>query len=56
MRLKPDFYHYFDDFQPKSDWLNLPLSVSEIGGERFLVTRSGCHLRNIEISPQKISA
>ncbi len=53
MRLKPDFYHYFDDSQPKSDWLNLPLSVSEIGGERFLVTRSGCHLRNIEISPQK---
>lgn len=53
MRLKPYFYHYFDDFQPKSDWLNLPLFVSEIGGERFLVTRSGCHLRNIELSPQK---
>lgn len=53
VRLKPEFYPYFDDCQPKSEWLNLSLSLPEIGGERFLVTGTGCHLRNIEISPQK---
>lgn len=53
VRLKTEFYPYFDGCQPKSKWLNLSLSLLEIGVERFLVIGTASLLRNIMISPQK---
>jgi rhamnulose-1-phosphate aldolase len=53
LRLNPENYGYFNDFQPKSDWVKLPMSMSEIAGERFLVTGTGRFLRNIEVFPEK---
>lgn len=53
LRLDPENYAYFSGFQPKSEWVGLPVAMPEISGERFLVTGTGRFLRNIEIFPEK---
>lgn len=53
LRLNPENYAYFNGFQPKSDWVKLPVTMPEIAGERFLVTGTGRFLRNIEVFPEK---
>jgi len=53
LRLNPENYAYFNEFQPKSDWVKLPIAMPEISGERFLVTGTGRFLRNIEVFPEK---
>jgi len=53
LRLNPENYTYFNDFQAKCDWVRLPITMSEIAGERFLVTGTGRFLRNIEVFTEK---
>ncbi|MEI7524363.1 MAG: rhamnulose-1-phosphate aldolase [Mariniphaga sp.] len=53
LRLNPENYAYFNGFQLKSDWVKLPLVMTEISGERFLVTGTGRFLRNIEVFPER---
>jgi rhamnulose-1-phosphate aldolase len=53
LRLNEENFQFFNEFQAKSDWMNLPVSMPEIAGERFLVTGTGRFLRNIEIFPEK---
>ena len=47
LRLNAENYAYFNGFQPKSEWLKLPVAMPEIATERFLVTGTGRFLRNI---------
>ena len=53
LRLNPENYACFNEFEPKSDWVKLPVTMPEIAGERFLVTGTGRFLRNIEVFPEK---
>lgn len=53
LRLNPENYACFNNFQAKTDWVKLPIAMPEIAGERFLVTGTGRFLRNIEIFPEK---
>jgi rhamnulose-1-phosphate aldolase len=53
LRLNEENYRYFDGIEPKSGWVELPMAMPEIAGERFLVTGTGRFLRNIELFPEK---
>jgi rhamnulose-1-phosphate aldolase len=53
LRLNPENYVFFNGFQPKSGWANLPVPMPQIADERFLVTGTGRFLRNIEVFPEK---
>ena len=53
LRLKEEYYDYFNEHKPISDWIKLPVTMPEIGGDRFLVTGTGRYLRNIELFPEK---
>lgn len=53
LRLKEEYYEYFNEHEPISDWIKLPVPMPEIGGDRFLVTGTGRFLRNIELFPEK---
>jgi len=53
LRLNQENYQYFNGIEPKTDWTPLPVTMPEIGGERFLVTGTGRFLRNIEVFPEK---
>lgn len=53
LRLNIQNSQYFDEMEPKSGWVNLPIAMPEIAGERFLVTGTGRFLRNIELFPEK---
>ena len=53
LRLNEENYQYFDEFQPKSTAVKLPIAMPEIANERFLVTGTGRFIRNIEIAPEK---
>jgi rhamnulose-1-phosphate aldolase len=53
LRLKEEYYKYFNEHEPISDWIKLPVPMPEIGGDRFLVTGTGRFLRNIELFPEK---
>ena len=53
LRLNERNYPCFNDFQPKSEMVKLPIGMPEIAGERFLVTGTGRFLRNIEVFPEK---
>ena len=53
LRLDEENYSYFNECQPKSDLVILPVAMPEIAGERFLVTGTSRFLRNIEVFPEK---
>ena len=53
LRLNNVNYQFTKSFQPKSDWVKLPIEMPEIAGERFIVTGTGRFLRNIEVFPEK---
>lgn len=53
LRLKEEYYDYFNEHKPISDWIKLPVTMPEIGGDRFLVAGTGRYLRNIELFPEK---
>jgi rhamnulose-1-phosphate aldolase len=53
LRLNEENYSFYNEFQPKSDVVKLPIQMPEIAGERFLVTGTGRFLRNIEVFPEK---
>jgi len=53
LRLNEENYAFFNEFQPKSEMIKLPMGMPEIAGERFLVTGTGRFLRNIEVFPEK---
>lgn len=53
LRLNPENYAFFNDFQPKTAWSKLPVTMPEIARERFLVTGAGRFLRNVEVFPEK---
>ena len=53
LRLNKDQFALFDGYSPKSESFPLPVSMSDIAGERFLVTGTGRFLRNIELFPEK---
>jgi rhamnulose-1-phosphate aldolase len=53
LRLNEENYNYFNEFLPQQDFINLPMAMPEIAGERFLVTGTGRFLRNIELFPEK---
>jgi len=53
LRLNPENYAFFNGMPYKSKLQSLPITMSEIAGERFLVTGTGRFLRNIELFPEK---
>jgi len=53
LRLNEENFNYFNEIKPKSDLIQLPITMAEIAGERFLVSGTGRFLRNIEIAPEK---
>ena len=53
LRLNERNYPCFNDFQPKSEMVKLPIGMPEIAGERFLVTGTGRFLRNYRGIPRK---
>jgi rhamnulose-1-phosphate aldolase len=53
LRLNSKTHDLFNDMQPKSHWVKLPVAMPGIEGDRFLVTGTGRFLRNIEVFPEK---
>ena len=53
LRLNVENSAFFNEFEAKSGWIKLPVSMPEIAGERFMVTGTGRFLRNIEVFPEK---
>jgi rhamnulose-1-phosphate aldolase len=53
LRLNEEYRSFFNDFQPKTEPLKLPITMPTIANERFLVSGTGRFLRNVEIAPEK---
>ena len=53
LRLNDEQHAATADCQPRSEWLPLPVNVSSLSRERFVLTGTGRYLRNVEMSPER---
>lgn len=53
LRLNEEYHILFNNFQPKTEPVKLPIMMPTIANERFLVSGTGRFLRNVEIAPEK---